>query len=362
VTNKEKYNSVEESGKEAVTLSIKNRRTCFDCGRPVRDAHAQTCPWCGGSDISDRKARPTKRTGREDPILLPAPWTGLKLEKGATILLSGGAGSGKTTICLKLKPTKYCTSEQEIDKVHEDWWRIVGQHERDPLTPTFTMIYTWEQLQEDVADIEENDILVVDSISQLTTSSRSVDVVRDVVEKVRFEGAIAIFIAQYTKDGDMLGPNMLRHLVDVVAEIPDDGHGMRRLAVYKNRYGSTFSNYFVINDKGVHEASFPYAYSVEGNPGRYSLHMYPLSGSKYSSMYDILVDKGVRINRVASCAIASSLYADGFAEPPDVDERRRFALRHGLLWLDPETFHEICDDIDHAQQILVQNNSDAETP
>lgn len=337
---------------EKGALAVKNRRTCYDCGKPIRDPNAQVCPHCGGSDVSERKARPTRRIFGAPHVILPDPWDGLELDLGSTILLSGGAGSGKTTISLKCKPRKYATSEQEIDKIHEDWHRIVGQHFPDQATPAFSMVYSWEHLEEDVADIEEGDILVVDSISQLAASIQTVDIMRKVVEKVRFEGAIAIFIAQYTKDGDMLGPNMLRHLVDVVAEIPEDSHGLRRLAVYKNRFGSTFSNYFVINSRGVEKPTFPYAYTVEGNPGRYSLHLYPMSGAKYDGIFNALLEGGGKVHHVASSAIQCGLYEGSFAEPPDAEDRKRFALRHGLMWLDPETYSKILVDMSSAQSLV----------
>lgn len=268
-----------------------------------------------------------------DAPLLPPPWTMLKLHLGGTVLLSGNAGSGKTSILLKIEPTCYETSEQEPDQVAQSWYRIHGH--RKP-APRINAVTTWEDLEQDIAGIGEDDIVVVDSVSQLVTSHESTRLMKRMIERIRRAHARAFFVAQYTKAGGMLGPNELRHQVDVIADIPDDRTGLRRLNLEKNRFGNLTARYFDLGEEGVGDQDFPYAYSVEGSAGKYRLHLYPLAGAKLGGVLEALCEAGCRMERLASAAIACPAYPFGFANPPDVRARQIFAEEHGLTWITPQ--------------------------
>lgn len=244
-----------------------------------------------------------------------------------------------TTLCLKMSPTLFISTEQELEEVAHSWYRIMAD---SPSTiPVLTSVYTWEQLEDDLLQVKHGDRIVVDSISQLATGPESSDVVRRIIEHVRKAGAIAVFIAQFTKEGGMLGPNMLNHMVDVVCTIPDDELGLRRLTASKNRFGDLFSQYFTLSAKGVEEQTFPYAYSVEGSAGNYSLKLFPMKPSKFGGIFEQLVEAGIPIEGMASCAVACSGYRTGFAEPPDTHWRKLFAEQHGLTWVSPEDAQEM---------------------
>jgi hypothetical protein len=330
--------------KEQKIVSLKNRLVCYDCGLPINNPETIICPRCGSQDIDPRHSRPTIKTEQQKTPELPNPWTPLKLGYGGSVLLSGNAGSGKTTVCLGLNPERFCSSEQEVEKLKEDWWRIIGQHNNNAIVPLFSSINSWDELYEDLLGIEHGQRVVIDSISQLAESHSTIDIVRNVVGHIRYAGAFVWFIAQYTKDGNMLGPNSLRHLVDVVGEIPDDSLGMRRLAIHKNRYGSTFVSYFQISDLGVEQVTFDNVYTVEGPPGRYSLHLYPMASAKFTGIFDTLSEAGIQIHNCASAALACNLYASGFVEPNDAKFRREFAEKHGLLWITPKLANKIMED------------------
>lgn len=327
--------------------AIQNRRVCYWCALPINEPHIQICPRCGGSDIDSRRARPSKQEPRLiDP--LPHPWHRLQMREGGTVILSGNKGSGKTSICLKLSPTLFISTEQEIEEVAHAWYRIMANS--GVQVPIITNTYSWEQLEEDLLQLKRGDRVIVDSISQLATGPESSDVVRRVIEHVRKAGAVAVFIAQFTKDGGMLGPNMLNHMVDVVCTIPDDDLGLRRLTASKNRFGSLFAQYFTLTGNGVEEQDFPYAYSVEGSAGNYSLRLFPMKPSKFGGIFDALVDAGCLIEGYASCAIACRGYRAGFAEPSDVEWRRIFAEQHGLEWITPENAHQMILDAQQEQE------------
>lgn len=261
------------------------------------------------------------------------------MEEGGTAIISGGPGSGKTTLCLKLKPTRFASSEQELELIHKAWWRVVGQHDPRAEPPIYSQVKSWEELEEDCVGLSSSDRLVLDSVSQLAGGPEIKAIMTRVIERIRAAGALAFFIAQYTKDQTMLGPNMLNHLVDVVCQIPPDPSGMRRLAVDKNRYGDVYAKYFQINDAGVEPILFNDVYTVEGPPGQYRLLMYPQKsrGSDYSGTFKLLEESGVMgLSGCATAAIPCRLYRSGFAVPLDVERRRVFAEDHGLTWLDTE--------------------------
>jgi hypothetical protein len=259
------------------------------------------------------------------------------MREGGTVLLSGNKGSGKTSICMKTEPTLFISTEQELEEVSHAWYRIMGD---DAPVPLMTNCYTWEQLQEDLLTLKRGDRVIVDSVSQFSTGPESSEIVKEIIEQVRKAGALAWFIAQFTKGGDMLGPNMLNHMVDVVCTIPDDNLGMRRLTASKNRFGSLFARYFALTGEGVTEQSFDYAYTVEGSVGNYSLHLYPLGGAKLSGIFDDLADKGLKLEGLASAALRCDGYETGFAEPSDIEMRRAFAEEHGLTWITPDQAQE----------------------
>ncbi len=256
------------------------------------------------------------------------------MREGGTVLLSGNKGSGKTSICMKIAPTLFISTEQEIEEVSHSWYRIMG--DTDIPVPLITNCYSWDQLKEDLLGLERGSRVVVDSVSQFSSGPDSAEIVREIIEQVRKAGAIAWFIAQFTKQGDMLGPNMLNHMVDVVCQIPDDSLGMRRLTAEKNRFGSLFAQYFRLTGNGVEEQEFVYAYTVEGSVGNYKLHLYPLGGGKLGGIFKAMCDQGLLIQGYASAALECRGYSTGFAEPDDIAMRRIFAEEHGLEWLTPE--------------------------
>jgi KaiC/GvpD/RAD55 family RecA-like ATPase len=222
----------------------------------------------------------------------------------------------------------------------------VGEKNPSAVIPRIANCESWDQLEEDLRGITKDDLLVVDSISQLASSHESTTLVKRCIEEIRRVGARALFIAQFTKDGNMLGPNEIAHMVDVVCQIPKDKSGMRRLVLQKNRFGSLRSTYFSIDSTGIIQQAFSYGYTVEGPVGNYSLTMYPMNGARYTGIMDKLCEAGFNLERFASCAISCDAYQGGFAEPPDAAERQAFAESHELTWISAEEAADMIENPD----------------
>ena len=92
-------------------------------------------------------------------------------------------------------------------------------------------------------------LLVIDSIqtmynSELPTAAGSVGQVRECTAKLlRFaktSGIAVLIIGHVTKDGNIAGPRLLEHMVDVVLQFEGDrSYSFRVLRALKNRFGST---------------------------------------------------------------------------------------------------------------------------
>lgn len=321
----------------AKSRAIKNARFCFNCACPIIDERILVCPECGSIDISERDTRPGPRPGRK-VTALAFPWTGIRLKRGGTILLAGDKGSGKTTISLFLRPSLVLISEQEPEEVAATYYRVNGD---DAPRPLLRSIDSWEDIEEGMLSLQEGELAVIDSVSQIGTHQEAATIVRQTISIVRRRRAHAIFICQFNAAGQPLGANELQHAVDVVALIPNDPGGMRSLQVVKDRNGECFSTYFRLTGKGPVEETFDYAYSVEGPVSNYHLHLYPMPGAKQAGALDVMLQLGEQLHGFASAAIQCSGYKNGFGQPSDVLDRKRFAERHGLTWLDLDDVHDL---------------------
>ncbi|MBN2326771.1 MAG: DNA repair protein RadA, partial [Candidatus Omnitrophica bacterium] len=121
-------------------------------------------------------------------------------------------------------------------------------------------------------------LAVVDSIqttawSELTSAPGSVGQVRDctalLVRLAKEAATPIVLVGHVTKDGNIAGPRLLEHLVDVVLYFEGDPHRHYRiLRGAKNRFGSTYEiGIFEMSERGLREVSNPAA-AFAGGGGR----------------------------------------------------------------------------------------------
>ena len=169
---------------------------------------------------------------------------------GAIVLLGGEPGIGKSTLMLQLALSlKNCktlyVSGEESDKQIKMRAERLGKGDSD------CYILTETNTQNIFTHIEtvEPDLIIIDSIQTLHTqliesSPGSISQIRETAaELLRFAKETVtpiILIGHITKDGNIAGPKILEHMVDVVLQFEGDrNHIYRILRAQKNRFGST---------------------------------------------------------------------------------------------------------------------------
>ena len=169
--------------------------------------------------------------------------------RGSMLLLGGEPGIGKSTLLLQIalnipKKVLYVSGEESQSQ-------IKMRAERLQIANTNCLILTETNTQNIFKTIEEvqPDVVVIDSIQTLHTeyieaSPGSISQIRETTaELTKFAKETStpvLLIGHITKDGNIAGPKILEHMVDVVLQFEGDrNHTYRILRANKNRFGST---------------------------------------------------------------------------------------------------------------------------
>jgi len=171
------------------------------------------------------------------------------LVKGSMLLLGGEPGIGKSTLLLQIaltipKKVLYVSGEESQSQIKMRAERLQNLN-------TNCSILTETNTQNIFKSIEEiqPDVVVIDSIQTLHTeyieaSPGSISQIRETTaELIKFAKETStpvLLIGHITKDGNIAGPKILEHMVDVVLQFEGDrNHTYRILRANKNRFGST---------------------------------------------------------------------------------------------------------------------------
>lgn len=173
--------------------------------------------------------------------------------EGAVILLAGEPGIGKSTLLLQLAlslqernvKVLYISAEESLSQVGI---RVRRLYSKDKLEIDFIA----ERDLETILPLLENSdysVIIVDSIqtiysSEYPTLPGNVVQVRECTSKLvnfaKKKNVAVILVGHVTKEGDIAGPKLLEHLVDVVLYLEGERyHDLRVLRVIKNRFGPT---------------------------------------------------------------------------------------------------------------------------
>lgn len=190
------------------------------------------------------------------------------LVKGSVTLLGGEPGIGKSTLLLQValsisQKTLYVSGEESQSQ-------IKMRAERIDTSQSNCLILTETNTQQIFKNVEEvaPEFLIIDSIQTLHTNSieaspGSISQIRETTaELIKFAKETAtpvLLIGHINKEGQIAGPKILEHMVDVVLQFEGDrNHTYRILRSQKNRFGSTaeLGIYEMLSD-GLREVSNP---------------------------------------------------------------------------------------------------------
>lgn len=210
---------------------------------------------------------------------------------GSLVLIGGEPGIGKSTLSLQIPlhcshiRTLYVSGEESLKQVKMRAERLGGDSSGCMILSETQMENILEQ-----ARLIHPDLMVVDSVQTmyseaLDSTPGSVSQIREVaallLRLAKETGIAVILIGHITKDGNIAGPKILEHIVDVVLQFEGENRGSYRiLRGIKNRFGSTSElAVFEMTGKGLREVT---------NPSEMLLPMHGqgLSGAAVCAMLD----------------------------------------------------------------------------
>lgn len=171
------------------------------------------------------------------------------LVKGSVVLLGGEPGIGKSTLLLQIalmmnNKVLYVSGEESMTQIKLRADRLKKVNE-NCLILTETKTYSiFKSAEENIPEV-----IVIDSIQTLHTemieaSPGSISQIREttseLIKYAKETNTPVILIGHITKEGNIAGPKILEHMVDVVLQFEGDrNHTYRILRAQKNRFGST---------------------------------------------------------------------------------------------------------------------------
>lgn len=191
---------------------------------------------------------------------------------GSVTLLSGDPGIGKSTLLLqiagessKTKTVLYVSGEESVHQIALRAKRLGLSSNRLSITSTSST----NQIASEILS-GRHEIVIVDSIQTITldevgSSAGSIAQITNssslLTQAAKQSNCAVIIIGHVTKDGNVAGPKLLEHIVDVVMSLEGDlSGGLKLLRVSKNRFGPTNETaIFEMFATGLHSVSNPSA-------------------------------------------------------------------------------------------------------
>jgi DNA repair protein RadA/Sms len=268
---------------------------CENCGQDFLQWSGK-CPACGEWNTFKEVQNFTSKTPnlvREEPVFLSLEqYKRLPLARiesleavdeilgggivpGSTIVLGGTPGVGKSTLALsiasKISEVVYVAGEESVSQIALRVQRFSSQGFSHILfTETTDVISLVKYLNK-----KPPKLLIVDSVQTLynpefpSTPGSLVQVRESALVLQRFakkNQTAVLMIGHVTKVGEIAGPRILEHLVDVVLYLEGEKESNARLLrASKNRFGPTGEvAVFEMTEKGLHAAKDPSFIFLEG--------------------------------------------------------------------------------------------------
>ncbi len=225
----------------------------------------------------DRAARPITEIGAADVAHWPSGIgefdrvLGGGIVPGATILLSGEPGVGKSTLLLEVasraaktgQRVLYVTAEESASQVR------LRAERTGALDPNLYLAAETD-LATVLGHIDQvaPRLLIVDSVQTVSSSlsdglaggpSQVREVAATLIRVSKDRNLPVLLVGHVTKDGSIAGPRLLEHLVDVVCYFEGDRQtALRFIRAQKNRFGPTDEvGCFEMTGDGIAEVADP---------------------------------------------------------------------------------------------------------
>lgn len=214
------------------------------------------------------------------------------LVRGSVVLVGGDPGIGKST-CLLQVSCQLSDKNKVLYVTGEESPQQIAMRAKRLRLPDRHLLLMAETQVENIcatASVEKPQIMVIDSIQTMQTASTSsapgsVSQVREsAAQLTQFAklNNIAIFLVGHvTKTGDIAGPRVLEHIIDVVCYFEGNNDSRYRvMRAVKNRYGAVNElGVFAMTDSGLKEIH---------NPSAIFLNRYgkPMPGSAVMAIWE----------------------------------------------------------------------------
>ena len=255
------------------------------------------CPGCGSDAALVEAAPPARSTagraalvmplaeaGRDEPRRRP---TGLAefdrvlgggLVPGATVLVGGEPGVGKSTLLLQVAAGLDAGGGKVLlASAEESAAQVSLRASRLGIDGPGLLLASERDVDAVIAAADQirPDLVVVDSIQTVAAAEvggapGGVAQVREAAARLvhfsKESGVPVALVGHVTKDGAIAGPRLLEHMVDVVLYLEGDvERGLRVLRSLKNRFGATHQvGLFEMGDRGLREVPDPSGWLVAG--------------------------------------------------------------------------------------------------
>lgn len=202
------------------------------------------------------------------------------LVPGSLVLLAGDPGIGKSTLLLQaaiyatkeLRKVLYISGEESAQQIKLRSSRM-GEVDSGVLVWAETRI---EAIEKEIRNSQPS-LVIVDSIqttftSQISSSPGSVSQIKEsaacLLNLAKNLQIPIIIVGHITKDGNIAGPRILEHMVDVVLYFEGERYQQfRLLRAIKNRFGSTFElGVFEMKPAGLVEVLNPSQFFLAERP------------------------------------------------------------------------------------------------